>query len=94
MSAKRFHKSGGCRGGARVSAGRNINDDGTVQLLKKYGIPVTRENYLRLAFAGNPPDELDGEIEAELPRFLQIDICRRRWREELRAALKIKLGKR
>src|ERR1700680_3751851 len=41
--------------------------DGTVKLLEKFGIPVTRENYLRLAFAGNPPQELDGELEAELP---------------------------
>ena len=46
--------------------------DGTVRLLEKFGIPVTRENYLRLAFAGNPPQEpLDGEIEAELPIELQ-----------------------
>ena len=41
--------------------------DGTVKLLKEFGIPATRENYLRLAFAGNPPQELDGELEAELP---------------------------
>jgi hypothetical protein len=41
--------------------------DGTLELLKEYGIPATRENYVRLAFAGDPPDEpLDGEIEAEL----------------------------
>lgn len=46
--------------------------DGTVRLLQKYGILVTRENYLRLAFAGNPPQEpLDGEIEAELPMELR-----------------------
>lgn len=46
--------------------------DGTVMILQKLGIPVTRENYLRLAFAGNPPEEpLDGEIEAELPEELQ-----------------------
>jgi hypothetical protein len=42
--------------------------DGTMQLLAEYGIPLTRENYLNLAFAGHPPKEpLDGEIEAELP---------------------------
>jgi len=47
--------------------------DGIVRLLEEFGIPVTRENYLRLAFAGNPPQEpLDGEIEAELPLELQI----------------------
>jgi hypothetical protein len=69
--------------------------DSTVAWLKEHGIPVTRENYLRLQFLGNPPDEpLDGEIEAELPRFLQLDICRRRWREELRTAMKNKFGKR
>jgi len=48
------------------------NPDGTVELLERFGIPVTRENYLLLAFAGSPPDEpLDGEIEAELPTELQ-----------------------
>jgi hypothetical protein len=48
--------------------------DGTVRLLEIFGIPVTRENYLQLAFSGNPPLEpLDGEIEAELPLELQID---------------------
>jgi len=41
-------------------------EDGTLALLRKHHIPVTRENYLRLAFLGNPPDELDGELEAEL----------------------------
>jgi len=69
--------------------------DSTVESLNQLGLPVTRENYLRLAFMGNPPDEpLDGEIEAELPRFLQLDICRRRWREELRTAMKSKFGRR
>jgi hypothetical protein len=47
--------------------------DGTVRLLEKFGIPVTRENYLQLAFAGNPPEEpLDQEIEEQLPIELQI----------------------
>jgi hypothetical protein len=30
-------------------------------------------DYLRLAFAGNPPDELDGEIEAELPDSIRLE---------------------
>ena len=47
-------------------------NDGTVRLLTEYGIPVTRENYLMLAFAGKPPEEpLDGEVEAQLPEYLQ-----------------------
>jgi len=42
-------------------------NDGVLNLLREYGIPVTRENYLRLAFMRNPPQEpLDGEIEAEV----------------------------
>jgi len=42
--------------------------DGTVQQLEELGIPVTRANYLALAFAGKPPKEpLDGEIEEMLP---------------------------
>jgi len=42
--------------------------DGTCRLLLAMGLELTRENYLRLAFAGNPPEEpLDGEIEAEMP---------------------------
>ena len=47
--------------------------DGTVKILERLGIPVTRENYLRLAFAGHPPVELDGEIEAMIPEELRAD---------------------
>ena len=51
---------------------KHLESDGTVRLLEKWGIPVNRENYLMLAFAGHPPQEpLDGEIEAELPEELQ-----------------------
>ena len=46
--------------------------DGTVKILERLGIPVTRENYLTLAFAGKPPQEpLDEEIEIQLPKELQ-----------------------
>lgn len=49
--------------------------DGTQQLLVECGLdPYNRMDYLRLAFAGNPPAELDGEIEAELPENLRDDI--------------------
>jgi len=47
--------------------------DGTLRLLRKYQIPVTRENYLNLAFAGEPPEVLDGEIEASRPTDLQLN---------------------
>lgn len=39
----------------------------TVEWLKKNGIPVTRRNYLNVAYLGNPPAELSAEEEAELP---------------------------
>jgi hypothetical protein len=40
--------------------------DGTIALMRRYGIPLTRENYLLLAFAGNVPAELDPEVAEEL----------------------------
>jgi hypothetical protein len=52
------------------------DSDGTVQLLEKHGIPVTRENYIRLSFASRPPaglldgENIDGELLAELPDWL------------------------
>jgi hypothetical protein len=69
--------------------------DGTIRLLEEYGIPVTRENYLHLAFMGNPPPEpLDGEIEAELPEELRIDVVTEAWKKELKDALKARARKR
>jgi hypothetical protein len=42
--------------------------DGTSRILAAHGIPITRETYLQLAFAGHPPAEpFDGELLAELP---------------------------
>lgn len=46
-----------------ISAG-SVPEDGTTQTLRECGVPVTWENYLMLAFMGNLPEELDGEIEA------------------------------
>jgi hypothetical protein len=40
--------------------------DGTLALLVEFNIPITRQNYLDLAFAGTPPAELDGEMIEEL----------------------------
>jgi hypothetical protein len=39
--------------------------------MKQAGIPMTRENYLDLAYMGNPPEQLDGEEEANLPEQFQ-----------------------
>ena len=49
-----------------------IPADGTVMLLRLAGIPVTAENWLRLAFAGDPPTPpFDGELAAELPDWVR-----------------------
>lgn len=47
------------------------SDDPVVRELRKLGIPVTRENYIELAYFGEPPKELGVEQEAELPQQLQ-----------------------
>ena len=49
-----------------------IPEDGTVTLLRLAEIPVTAENWLRLAFAGDPPTPpFDGELAAELPDWVR-----------------------
>ena len=42
-----------------------------VRLMQRYGIPVTREAYLDLAFLGQAPQPLGSEQEADLPVELQ-----------------------
>jgi hypothetical protein len=38
--------------------------------MKANHIPLTRANYLSLAFMGNPPKELGAEEEADMPKEL------------------------
>lgn len=47
------------------------SDDPVVQQLLKLRLPVTRENYIELAFFGQRKGELGAEEEAELPEQLQ-----------------------
>ena len=47
--------------------------DAILATMKHRGIPETRENYLALAYLGNPPKELSAEQEAELPEQFQIE---------------------
>jgi hypothetical protein len=44
-----------------------------IEYMKEHDIPVTRENYLSLAYLGNPPAELGNELEAEFPSELQTE---------------------
>lgn len=49
--------------------------DYTLEYLKKNNIPVTRENYVGLNFLGDydPKEALPAELEADLPKELQIE---------------------
>ena len=40
----------------------------TERLLIRHGIPVTRENWINLAYMGHPPEEWTYEHEMELPK--------------------------
>jgi len=57
--------------GLGVSTPQAGNNNSVVQLLKKYGIPVTRENYLDLVYLGEPPETLTAEEELEMPEALR-----------------------
>jgi hypothetical protein len=46
-------------------------NDPVVKLMKRYQMPVTRENYLELAYMGEVPEELSAEQELALPKELQ-----------------------
>ena len=53
--------------------------DGTEMLLKKFKIPATRKNYLNLAFAGKPPEPMDGEVERMLPRDYVMESLKKKY---------------
>lgn len=41
--------------------------DIVLEAMKKHNIPLTRQNYLDIAYMGNPPEEIGAEIEASIP---------------------------
>ena len=47
---------------------------GLMRLMKKYDIPLTRENYLKLAYLGEVPEQLSAKQEADLPVELQSSL--------------------
>lgn len=53
-----------------ASATRVGSSDALMRLMKRMGVPVTRENYLDLAYMGRVP-ELGAEEEANLPSSLR-----------------------
>jgi hypothetical protein len=49
------------------------SEDVVLQKMKEENIPMTRDNYLALAYFGDVPEVLDAEAEAELPEQFQMD---------------------
>jgi hypothetical protein len=45
-----------------------VSENIVLAWMKKEGLHLTRENYLHIAYMGNPPDEIGGEIEASIPK--------------------------
>lgn len=46
-------------------------EDYGIRMLKKLKMPITRENYIALAYGGDPPDPWTVEAEEALPEELQ-----------------------
>ena len=44
-----------------------MTNDMVLRLMIEQGVPLTRENYLHIAYMGSPPEEIGGEIEASIP---------------------------
>jgi hypothetical protein len=72
----------------------SATDDPVLAMLKYYGIPVTRQNYLELAYCGHPPEELSAEEEADLAEidWDQVDWEMWRGQEMIRQWLKPQTG--
>jgi hypothetical protein len=49
-----------------------MTTDPIIKLMQDSGIPVTRKEYLYIAYMGNPAAELSAEEKAELPEELQL----------------------
>ncbi len=50
---------------------KNIYDDGIIQMLKKYGLEVNRQNYLDFAYPEGLPEDFGPELEMELPEEIR-----------------------
>ena len=44
--------------------------DYVLERMLKDGAPLTLEKYLEYAYFGNPPEELDAEVLAEIPEVI------------------------
>src|SRR5262249_2200273 len=55
----------------RTPGGSESDTDGLLKWMRRYNIPITRENYLNLAYMGKPPVGLTLQEEEELPPELR-----------------------
>ena len=44
--------------------------------MKKHNIPLTRENYLAIAYLGDVPEEIGPELEMEMPNEFRLPAFR------------------
>lgn len=44
------------------------SEDGVLALMKKFNLPMTREQYIELAFLGDQPEIFGAELEEALPQ--------------------------
>jgi hypothetical protein len=50
----------------------NADRSPTLAVMRHYGVPETREEFLRWYFEGDVPADIDPEIEAEFPEQFQL----------------------
>jgi hypothetical protein len=63
---------GGKRGHCSVGAVHGgESDDPILALMRYHNLPVTRQDYLNVAYLGHPPEELSAEEEADLPKAVR-----------------------
>ncbi len=43
------------------------NSDGILAVMRKFNLPMTREQYIELAYFGEAPEIFGSELEEELP---------------------------
>jgi len=51
----------------------SVLTDIVLEKMRELGIPETRENYLKMAFFGTPPETIDAELEYSLPQQFQLE---------------------
>jgi hypothetical protein len=56
--------------------------DAILDMMRRNGVPESRENYLALAYMGNPPAKLSAEEEFQLPNQFRKKQFRDNWMDE------------